>query len=113
MPLKDVSEFRTMVAGIFGGPLRTYEIRVGRQIVHVIASNSEQWEHVSVSLRHRTPTWAEMEAIKQMFWDIEDTVVQYHPARSEYVNCHPYCLHLWRPVGSDILRPPKELVGGG
>ncbi len=113
MPLKDVPEFRTMVPGIFGGPLKTYDIRIGRQTLHVTASSGDLWEHVGISLQHRTPTWGEMEAIKQMFWDPEDTVVQYHPAKSEYVNFHPYCLHLWRPLCGEILRPPAELVGGG
>jgi len=26
------------------------------------------------------------------------------------VNIHPYCLHLWRPVGQDIPLPPVEFV---
>lgn len=69
------------------------------------------WEHVSVSLPDRIPTWAEMCYVKRVFWDAEDCVIQFHPPRAEYVNCHPHCLHLWRPVGVEIPRPPMEAVG--
>lgn len=77
----------------------------------VIASDGEGWEHVSVSLTTRCPSWEEMCFIKSMFWDKEDCVVQYHPPEREYVNNHPYCLHLWRPIGADIPMPPSYMVG--
>jgi hypothetical protein len=41
----------------------------------------------------------------------EDVVIQYHPTKSEYVNLHDNCLHMWRPVEVEIPTPPKELVG--
>lgn len=77
----------------------------------VIASDGEGWEHVSVSFPTRCPSWAEMAHIKGLFWDAGDCVVQFHPPESEYVNNHPYCLHLWRPTGHDIPTPPSILVG--
>ena len=79
----------------------------------IIASDGEDWEHVSVSVFNelRTPTWDEMCFVKQTFWDEEDCVIQYHPAKSEYVNYHPYCLHLWRPMKEIIPIPKKEMVG--
>ena len=76
-----------------------------------ICSDGEGWEHVSVSLEHRCPTWEEMCFIKDLFWGDEDCVIQYHPPKSEYVNNHSYCLHLWKPVGSFVATPPKILVG--
>lgn len=69
------------------------------------------WEHVSVSTAVRCPTWEEMCFIKGLFWDAEDVVMQLHPRESEYVNQHPYCLHLWRPVGVTIPTPPFQTVG--
>lgn len=69
------------------------------------------WEHVSVSTYDRCPTWEELCRVKGLFWDAEDCVVQFHPPRSEYVNNHPYTLHLWRPVGVDLPRPPAICVG--
>jgi hypothetical protein len=69
------------------------------------------WEHVSVSLPNRCPTWAEMDRVKGLFWDDEDTVLQLHPPRRLWVNLHPYCLHLWRPIYATIPLPPTMLVG--
>jgi hypothetical protein len=63
-------------------------------ILHVVASEGMGWEHVSVSLSHRIPNWREMCFIKNLFWDEEDMVIQYHPKKSEYVNRHDNCLHL-------------------
>lgn len=84
---------------------------LGAAPLRVIASDGAGWEHVSVSLPNRCPTWTEMAYVKSLFWDDEDCVVQYHPPRSEYVNQHPYCLHLWRPVEQVIPLPPSILVG--
>jgi hypothetical protein len=70
------------------------------------------WEHVSVSLPDRCPSWQDMCFIKSLFWnDPEDVVVQYHPAKSAYVNAHEFCLHLWRPVGIELPCPPSIMVG--
>lgn len=75
-----------------------------------IASNGMGWEHVSVSMDHRKPTWQEMCCIKELFWDADDCVIQYHPPESNYVNIHPNCLHLWRPVDQEIIMPPTMMV---
>jgi hypothetical protein len=75
--------------------------------------DSEWWEHVSVSHRDRTPTWEEMCWVKDLFWSEDEVVVQYHPAKRDYVNCHPNCLHMWRPAGrkGKLPVPPAILVG--
>jgi len=69
------------------------------------------WEHVSVSMEKRCPNWTEMCIIKDLFWDEEETVVQFHPKKSEYVNNHPHCLHLWKKVKHDYDLPPTIFVG--
>jgi hypothetical protein len=48
--------------------------------------------------------------IKDLFFDDEDWVVQFHPARSEYVNHHPYTLHLWKPLDTALPTPHYSLV---
>jgi hypothetical protein len=50
-------------------------------------------------------------AVKDLFWDPEDTVMQLHPPKSSWISNHPYCLHLWRPTGAEIPRPPDIFVG--
>ena len=69
------------------------------------------WEHVSVSLPTRCPTWEEMQFIKNQFWDKTECVYQFHVPEKEHVNFHPHVLHLWRPVGVDLPRPPAITVG--
>lgn len=82
-----------------------------------IASDGMGWEHVSVhgveivTGKQFTPTWAEMCKIKDLFWDEEDCVIQYHPPKSVYVNCHPHTLHLWRPAEMTIPIPETILIG--
>ena len=73
----------------------------------------EPWEHVSVHIeeygKDRTPTWDEMCQVKNCFWNDDETVVQFHPAKKDYVNCHPHVLHLWRnPKGFPL--PLKVMV---
>jgi hypothetical protein len=73
------------------------------------------WEHVSVQAIRpnqkdsRVPTWKEMAFVKDLCWDADDVVVQFHPRQSEYVNVHPSVLHLWRREG--FPTPPAHLVG--
>ena len=68
------------------------------------------WEHVSVSRQDRTPSWAEMDRVKRLFWDDDETVMQLHVPRSKHVNLHPNCLHLWRPINVEIPLPPMVAV---
>ncbi len=68
------------------------------------------WEHVSVSTATRCPTWDEMCRIKDLFWTEDEAVLQFHPPKSEYVNNHQFCLHLWKPPYPVVL-PPSILVG--
>lgn len=53
-------------------------------------------EHVSVRAKKGTPSWETMCVVKDLFWEDEDEVIQYHPKKSQYVNMHPNVLHMWR-----------------
>ena len=93
-----------------------FRVYVNGRSFNVIASNGGGWDHVSVSpnsaKRKVCPTWEEMSAIKDMFFLPNECVVEYHPPKTEYVNNHPYCLHLWRPNnGVLIAAPPGIFVG--
>ena len=94
------------------GNCGAFEIKLKHnQTVFVIASSDFGWEHVSVSRKDRCPTWEEMCQVKAMFWDGDDCVVQYHPPKSEYVNNHPNCLHMWKPTEAALPMPPSIMVG--
>ena len=91
-----------------------FKVFVAGRSFFVVASNGGGWDHVSVSPCSRTrktcPTWEEMCAIKDMFFDDNEIVIQYHPAKEDYVNDHPYCLHLWRPQHQEVPKPPIFFV---
>jgi len=90
--------------GYFIVPFESYDL-------NVIVSDGQGWEHVSVSMPNRTPNWKQMCFIKDTFWNEDEVVVQYHPAKKDYVNNHEHCLHLWRPINGELLVPPSILVG--
>jgi len=81
----------------------------GREL-YVIASHGGAWSHVSVSLENRCPNWKEMCFIKDLFFDAEECVIQYHPPKSQYINDHSFVLHLWRPHHEIIPMPPLIFV---
>ena len=85
-------------------------IPYGREVLRIIISDQLGWDHVSVSCIDRTPIWAEMCFAKDLFFDEEEIVVQYHPAKKEYVNDHPYVLHLWRPHHQGYPMPSAFMV---
>ena len=84
-----------------------------RETLRVIASsdsNSDGWDHLSVSLYNRCPTWLEMDYVKRLFLGEDTTAYQLHVPASHHINCHPYTLHIWRPWNRDIPIPPQIYV---
>lgn len=83
-------------------------------LLRVVASTGNGWDHVSVSLDHRLPSWTEMHAIKRLFFEDDEVCMQLHLDVVNHVNAHPNSLHLWRPQpGSGkgrIPLPPIYLV---
>jgi hypothetical protein len=53
-----------------------------------------------------------MEYVRRLFFQDTETVMQLHPPLADYINQHPYCLHLWRPHAVALPRPPQWMVGG-
>lgn len=84
--------------------------RISEAAKVIFGSNENGWEHVSVSFPRRCPTWDEMCAAKDIFWQAEECCVEYHPPKSEYINIHDYCLHIWRPKNGQIAQPDADLV---
>jgi hypothetical protein len=92
--------------------------KTGR-LLKVIASTAlggpGDWEHVSVSVDGQTgrfskcPIWEEMCEVKSLFWEDEETVIQFHPKASESVNIGEV-LHLWKLCGHEHILPPKFYV---
>ena len=73
----------------------------------ILISDGMGWEHLSVhaiglNKEPRIPTYFEMCYLKDLFWNDEDTVVQFHPKKSEYVNLHNHTLHLCRCINKEF-----------
>ena len=80
----------------------------------IIASWGEGWDHVSIHAKANNgefvPFWEDMCFVKNIFFTGTETVIQYHPAKKNYVNQHQHTLHLWRPQNKEIQLPPTNLV---
>lgn len=92
----------------FGG---TFYDKKSRCNLNFIMSWGAGFEHCSVSMPTRCPSWEQMCAIKDVFWNDDEVCMQLHPAKKDYVNNHPYCLHIWKPINEKIPLPPTILVG--
>lgn len=80
------------------------------ELLSIIASSGEGWDHVSVSHPRRPPTWGEMEMVKRLFFKEHETAMQLHVPTTDHINIHDNCLHLWRPLDREIPLPPKYMV---
>ncbi|MBR2140315.1 MAG: hypothetical protein IJ963_05600 [Phascolarctobacterium sp.] len=88
-------------------------VRVKGKRYYVVASDGGGWDHVSVSPTNgkEVPSWEVMCKIKEMFFEDEEEVVQFHPRKSEYINLCKTCLHLWRPNdGREFAKPDVMMV---
>lgn len=95
------------------GPNGVFIIPFNKKIkLYIIASNNYDWDHVSVSvaIKQRTPTWAEMCFVKDIFFEPNEVAIQYHPPWDRYINYHPFVLHMWRPQRKDLPYPPEIFV---
>ena len=85
-------------------------VRIGDELICVIAAAGEGWDHISVSCKERCATWAEMEHIKRMFFKPNEVAFQLHVPPKDHINNNPNVLHIWRPHHKPIPLPPKWMV---
>jgi len=66
-------------------------------------ADGKRWIHVSVSHRDRLPTWDELRSVKD--WTLGDArwAISVFPVAAEYVNDHPFCLHLWHCLDGAVV----------
>lgn len=88
-------------------------LSIERTDMSFIASWGGGWDHVSVSPLnlYKIPTWEQMCKVKDIFFKPNESVIQVHPPKEEYVNNRPNCLHLWRCNYKEMLLPPSCFVG--
>lgn len=68
-----------------------------------VLADGRRYMHLSISHPDRYPTWEELIMVKEHFLQPEDEAVQVLPRKSEYVNVHPNCFHLWYCYDGDII----------
>ena len=112
----EIAQERRIIIDVMGhdggnGWIPGLDLNKPRNMARVVWSFGGGWDHVSVSWPNRCPTWDEMCRVKKLFFNPEEYCVEFHPAESQYVNYHPYCLHIWRPRWTDIPTPPPWMVG--
>ena len=102
--MKTIEEVKKAKQYLYCKPMGAHDILFGKlklssgiECIFIAGWNEGGWEHVSVGLPRRLPTWEEMCEVKDIFWDDEEEVIQIHPKKSHYVNLTE-ALHLWRPV---------------
>lgn len=103
---KEIEKYRIAGNGFNGA----FIISIRLKKLKVICSDGGGWDHVSVSHPARVPTWKEMCFIKDLFFEPEETVIQYHPPHSKYVNVCKNALHLWRKQNHEYELPPLWMV---
>lgn len=112
-PREEIKKTRNLLIEIegrdgFGGSY--YDVKTNKTL-NFIFSWGCGFEHLSVSTPSKCPTWEQMCTMKEIFWQDDEVCMQLHPKKSEYVNNHNYCLHIWRPIDKEIPTPPSIMVG--
>jgi hypothetical protein len=125
--LRDLNHFRDRLAegllwgwnddstDTWGGYFRV-PVKTSKRPLTIVASCGDQegaegWDHVSVSLPARCPTWEEMDMVKRMFFGLDVVAYQLHVPAADHISFHPYCLHLWRSIDQAMPLPPSHFVG--
>lgn len=110
--LNYLDEYRIPLMGDLGDEYNgMFRIKIKGEKYAIVASNGDGWEHVSISHKNKIPSWKIMSTIKDMFFEDDEVVMQLHPKKEDYINMHPNCLHLWKPIGKEIPTPPTWMVG--
>lgn len=72
--------------------------------------DGRRWLHVSLARPNQLPIWQEVTHVKDVVIGRQKHAIQVLPPESQYVNIHPYCLHLWSCVDGN---PIPDFTWGG
>lgn len=83
-------------------------------IVSVMREEDEQrWLHVSLAYKTRLPSWDDIKMVKSIFIGDNRFAYQVFPPVDQYVNLHPFVLHLWSCVDVEAGAVLPDFRGGG
>lgn len=85
----------------------------GLRVIVTIAKyeDGNVWRHISMSHPNKLPSYKEMCICKKAFCGDDKKVIQVFPPKSEHVNIHEFCLHLYCNLTGDNL--PDFTMGSG
>jgi hypothetical protein len=114
--LKDICanpRVKVLESGGDGAALHV-RLRDGVSVIAIVSTGGG-WDHVSARahagrMMTRIMTWDEMEQLKRLMFEEDETAMQLHVPPAEHVNRKADVLHLWRPQGVEIPRPPADFV---
>jgi hypothetical protein len=81
-------------------------------ILEVECVDGKLWAHLSVSLVDRLPSWKELRWCKEYFLG-DRRAIQVLPPRAEYVNLHPFVLHLYAPLEHEPIPDFRGIDSAG
>lgn len=67
----------------------------------LIEADGKTWLHASISGR-KLPTYEDLSMLKRVWIGDDVTAYQVFPPRSQHVNIHENCLHLWCCLDGDV-----------
>ena len=76
-----------------------------------IYQDGNKWSHVSTSHKNKLPTYKEMCLVKKLFIGDDKKAIQVFPEKSDHVNIHEFCLHLFCNLSCDNI--PDFTLGSG
>jgi hypothetical protein len=76
------------------GSLRTFK----RGDLYIMVAWGGRW-HLSISCDERDPTWEEIRDARYALLPDKSTMALFLPPKSEYVNLHEHCYHMWEVKG--------------
>lgn len=100
----DISRTRTFLPRVlpigwdeFKSPSGFGYIKYGdlKVIISGTEYDGEWWLHLSASRTRSIPSHEDLKEVKDLFIGRENLAVQVFPPKSEFINLHPYVLHLW------------------
>lgn len=78
-------------------------------IAEVAEYQKRLWLHVSCAYVDKLPSWADLREAKTVFCGPKRLALSIIPSEAEYVNIHPYVLHLWCPLDHDPIPDFRKL----
>lgn len=88
-----------------------YKNRTGLMVIIscCVEADEKNWIHLSVSKRKQYPSWDELVQVKELFLGKDSLAIQVLPPRVEWVNFHPFCLHLYQCLDERPLPDFRKL----